>query len=175
MSITKQKQLVDETLDLLHVHILYQLWPEDLVWGLLDQMTFQNSSINSSLSPLPPCFCPALRHKCFAHFYFWLSIYPKGIYGMTCWWTTLTLFLPCSIYTHVCLCVYRYLGQGAYQPACLCMSACVHAFECLLMLRPSPHMRLSVEIIGRLSPQVQPWHCLGKNPNPVCRNATATF
>lgn len=66
------------------------------------------------------------------HFYFWPSIYPRGISGMTRWRTTLSLLLPCSIYTHVCACVYTYLGQGARH---LRVCACQRVF--MLLIRAS--------------------------------------
>lgn len=148
-------------------------WPEDLVWGLSDELTFQSSS----MAQLQACFCPALSSTNA------LPIFISGclfIHKASMEWPVDGRHQHCyyrALYIHVCLCVYRYLGHGAHQCACLCMSACVHAFESCFHLVPrsSLLMRLSVEIIGRLSPQVQPWHCLVKNQNPVSRNVTATF
>lgn len=151
------------------------IWPEDSVWGLLDQLTFKISSIAQLyclclpsrlvfilLSPLQT-LCPFLFLAVYlSRRHLWNDLLMDDIN------TVITV-----LYIYTWSCVFIDIWAMAYISlhVCACQLVSVHAFESCFHLVPrsSLLMRLSVEIIGRLSPQVQPWHCLGKNPNPASR------
>lgn len=182
-----QKELGDETTcrAVIPVHTLYPLGTGDPVCGSLDPVTFSKRLYQLVPPPPPPpssllVFVPLPPHKRFGPSLF-LAVYLSRRHLrrdllMDDINAVITLLY---IYTHVLPACSEECGPRRTSAcASVRVSVCRRSLESRLLPVPRPpplHMRLSAEMVGRLSPRAsQPRHCLGKSRNPVCGNATAT-